>query len=101
MLGSSWSFKNGYRRIAWLVEAWERAARSPGSRILWIHTPQPLQLSPLDPLVQRLDRRPDGPVLVSLQTAPGPNRLLEALPHWARIDAVPARAARIDPPSAR
>jgi hypothetical protein len=93
-------FEGGRDNLPALVEAWERAARSPGSRILWIHTPQPFQLAPLDPLVQRMDRRPDGPALVSLQTAPGPDRLLEALPHWARIDAVP-RIGSLDEDLAR
>ena len=62
-----------------LVAAWERCSERAGSVILLVHGPQPADLSSLDPLKQRMERRAGGPRLITVRAARGPNRLLRQL----------------------
>jgi hypothetical protein len=62
-----------------LCRAWDLASEAPDGLILWVHGPQPVALGGVEALHQRYERRPDGPRLLMLQAAPGPNRVCEAL----------------------
>jgi hypothetical protein len=67
-----------------LTRAWELAAEKPDAAIVWVHATQPVLLSSAEALTQAFGRRPRGPRLFSVQTKPGPNRVLE------QLDGVPA-----------
>ncbi|MGC8991893.1 MAG: hypothetical protein ACP5MD_17385, partial [Verrucomicrobiia bacterium] len=69
----------GQDNLPALEQAWDAAAEKTNSAVLWIHRPQPILLSSVEPLRQRFQRRASGPVLLALQTEPGPNRILEQL----------------------
>jgi hypothetical protein len=75
-----------------LLQAWDLAAQKPGSCILWIHAPQPVLLSSPDVLRQAYERRRHGPRLFDYQTAPGPNRILDALDGVSALEALPRGA---------
>jgi hypothetical protein len=47
--------------------------------VLWVHGPQPVLLGGVEGLLQRYERRPDGPRLLMTQASVGPNRICEAL----------------------
>jgi hypothetical protein len=55
------------------------AAPQTNSAIVWIHGPQPMELSSIEPLRQAGERRASGPALYELQVMPGPNRIIEKL----------------------
>jgi hypothetical protein len=89
--GGSWGaqverspFVGGQDNLPALEAAWDEAERK-GAVIVWIHGPQPVALSPADALLQRWERRPDGPRLVAFALAPGANRVLEALDGVAAV----------------
>ncbi len=75
----SLSFKGGCDNIEALNKAWDIASAKPGSVILWIHGPQPVLLTSTEVLVQKWERRADGPMLLSLQLALGPDKVMEKL----------------------
>jgi hypothetical protein len=62
-----------------LLAGWDLAAQSDQGVVLWIHGPQRYLLSAGEQLRQRLTRRPGGPVLYEIQTAHGPDRLIEKM----------------------
>ncbi|HEY9870257.1 MAG TPA: VIT domain-containing protein [Candidatus Obscuribacterales bacterium] len=84
------SFVGGQDNVAALEKAWEVAAKSPNSAILWIHAAQPALLSPATGLRQRLSRRASGPQLYDLQVVPGPNRIVEALDGLSAVHSLPS-----------
>ncbi|HKR22833.1 MAG TPA: VIT domain-containing protein [Pyrinomonadaceae bacterium] len=84
------TFAGGADNVPALGKAWDLAAQSPGnSAIVWIHGPQLLQLRPVDELRQRWERRPDGPVLYTVQTQNGPDRVEEKLDGVFAVESVP------------
>jgi hypothetical protein len=89
----------GQDNLPALAAAWDEAERL-GGLVVWVHGPQPVLLGPVDGLRQRWERRPEGPPLVSLELAVGPNRVLEGLDG---IDGVwtPVRESSIDEDLAR
>lgn len=72
-----------------LNRAWDLAAQSPGSVILWVHEAKPVLLGNPDELRQRWERRPDNPQLFDLPTTPGANRITEKLDGVEAVQAVP------------
>ncbi len=62
-----------------LSAAWDQAAQSTNSAVLWLHATQPLALSATESMAQRLRRRRRGPPIMDLQLGAGPNRVKEAL----------------------
>jgi len=76
-----------------LLQAWEWAAAKADGTLLWIHGPQPVVLSGLESLRQRLEWRAgrDGPLILDLATRSGPNRIteqlgtLDAFTAWPRL----------------
>ena len=69
----------GQDNLDGLVRAWDIASAGKKGAVLWIHGPQPIALSSDAALRQRLERSPAHPQLFAMQTAAGPNRLLEQL----------------------
>jgi hypothetical protein len=82
-------FGGGTDNVAALVESWDRVAGERDALVVWVHGPQPVELGRADELMQRCARRPQGPRLVALAAAPGPNRVLDALDGcpWATVAA--------------
>ncbi|HEU4768915.1 MAG TPA: VIT domain-containing protein [Pyrinomonadaceae bacterium] len=73
-------FIGGADNVPALARAWDLAAQDPAnSAIVWIHSPQRLQLQPVEHLRQRWERRPDGPKLYAIQTVNGFDRIEEKL----------------------
>lgn len=84
--------RGGQDNLPALVRAWDLASESPGGVVVWIHAPQPAELSSAEALHQRYERRAEGPRIYALQTRPGPNELVQALDGLAGVRV----AARID-----
>lgn len=77
-LGSP-AFAGGQDNLPALTRAWDLAATHARGMMVWVHGPQPLQLSDIESLRQRFDRHPDWPRLVDVQSVPGPNCLIGKL----------------------
>ena len=71
-------FEGGADNVPALELAQEMAGASQTTAILWIHGPQPVELSPASRLLQYW-RRPGGAPLYAWQLVPGANQLLSAL----------------------
>jgi hypothetical protein len=69
----------GYDNVPALVQAWDLASDAGGGAVVWVHTAQPVVLEPLEPLQQRLRRRPDAVRFHDVPVGAGPNRILEQL----------------------
>jgi hypothetical protein len=82
-------FEGGADSVPALLEAWDRAASTPGGAVLWIHGPQALLPGAAEELGQRLERRAQGPVLYSYAAVAGENRLLGRLAASGNVRAVP------------
>ncbi|MGC4015724.1 MAG: VIT domain-containing protein [Luteolibacter sp.] len=74
-----YSFKGGRNNEPALREAVRLAKERPGTAIVWIHGPQAVKLAQPEALLQLLERGTIHPSIHSLDVAPGPNRLGEAL----------------------
>ena len=66
----------GCDNLPGLAKGWDLATVIPGSRLLWLHGPQPLIMNELEGLLQRVERRAEGPRLTAFQLIPGPNRIM-------------------------
>ena len=69
----------GHDNIPALVRAWELAAGAKAGTVVWVHGPQPVALDAAEELRQRCERSSNPPLLLAVQTQPGPNRVLERL----------------------
>lgn len=76
-----------------LVRAWDLASERTNSVVLWIHGPQPVELTTSERLHQRVTWRTaladGGPRFHDLQVVPGPNRVLETFSLLAPMPALP------------
>lgn len=73
-------FAGGADNAPALLKAWELAAEKPGHNVIvWIHSPQLLQLRSVEDLRQRWERRPYGPLLYSVQTRTGSDEIEKQL----------------------
>lgn len=89
-------FGGGADNVPALLKAWELAAEKPGQNVIvWIHSPQLLQLESVEELRQRWERRPYGPLLYSVQTKPGPDVIEKNLDGIHEVKTVP-RVGRLD-----
>ncbi len=59
--------------------AWDRCAEKEGSILMLVHGAQPVELSSVEALTQRMDRRSNGPRIVAVRATRGPNRVLRGL----------------------
>lgn len=75
----------GHDNTAALVRAWDLAAEKKNGVIVWLHGPQPEVLNQTGDLRQRLERGAGKVRLISVQTEPGPNRILEELDGLADV----------------
>jgi hypothetical protein len=82
-------FAGGTDSLPALVAAWDLAAAQPGAVVLWIHGPQAVVLASPEPLRQRIERRPDGPLIYTFAAVGGENLLLAALGDVAGVHTVP------------
>lgn len=82
------SFGGGADNVPALVKAWDMAAANPGGVIVWIHSPQLLQIQPVEDLRQRWERRPEGPTLYAVQASNGPDRIEEKLDGVGQVRSV-------------
>lgn len=71
--------RGGQDNLPALLAAWNLAVRQPDSCIIWIHGPQPLQLSSAAALLQAVERTPHPPLIYEFSTELGPNRAIEEL----------------------
>jgi len=72
-------YRGGCDNVPALARAWDMAAGKGNAITLWIHAAQPTILEPVELLVQRYERRPEGPRLHDFEVFPGPNRIIEKL----------------------
>jgi hypothetical protein len=86
--------EGGADNVAALARAWDVAGEGQRGAVVWVHGPQPLLLRPVEELRQRWERRPDGPILYSIQTEVGPDLVTERLDGVAALKPV-ARTARL------
>ncbi|MBS1159564.1 MAG: hypothetical protein H6R15_1983 [Proteobacteria bacterium] len=87
-------FVGGQDNIDALGKAWDWAAETPDSALLWIHGPQPVVLGSVEPLLQRNQRAPGQVRFFPLEAVAGPNEVLEALDGFAGMAPV-RRAAKL------
>jgi hypothetical protein len=71
-------FEGGADNVPAVLRAWDLAEDLQDTAIVWIHNPQPIELTRIETLKQRL-RRSNGPRLYSIQTNVGPDRVEDAL----------------------
>jgi hypothetical protein len=73
------SYVGGCNNAPALAKAWDLAAASGNSVILWLHATQPVDLSGVEALRQRWERRPGKPLLFSAQFGGGPDLIVQRL----------------------
>ncbi|HJP94284.1 MAG TPA: vWA domain-containing protein [Pyrinomonadaceae bacterium] len=84
------SFVGGADNAPALLKAWELAAERPGNNaIVWIHSPQLLQLKPVEELRQRWERHPYGPLLYSVPVTNGSDEIEKRLDGINEVKLVP------------
>jgi hypothetical protein len=86
------SFEGGADNVPALIKAWDVASGNPGGVIVWVHGPQPILLHPVEELLQRWERRPEGATLYTLQTENGADRIEKELDGIKAVESV----ARLD-----
>lgn len=69
----------GFDNVSALLAACDEAVKYTNATVLWIHGPQPVELSSLEPLLQRIERNGSDTEIFSFQTGNGPNLVLEKL----------------------
>jgi len=69
----------GQDNLPALLRAWNLAAQTTNSVIVWVHGPQPMKLQSAEALLQAVERTAVPPKLYEIQTAPGPDRIIENL----------------------
>jgi hypothetical protein len=77
---SETTFAGGADNAPALAKAWDLAEATPGNNaIVWIHSPQRTTLTPLEPLVNRMNTDYFGPSLYSVQTSAGSDDIVTRL----------------------
>lgn len=83
------SFVGGRSNLPALTRAWDLASAEPDGVIVWVHGPQPVLLEPVEPLLQRFERRPDQVRLVQFEAVAGANRIAEKMDGAVPVTVVP------------
>lgn len=79
----------GHDNVTALLQAWEWAAVNSNSVVIWIHGAQPVLLTGVESLKQRLDwRGAEGPNIIDVAIEPGPNLITEKLASTSAINAL-------------
>ena len=77
---ASTTFSGGADNAPALRKAWDLAAEAPGNNaIVWIHSPQLVQLESTEALRRRWESRPYGPLLYSVQMSRGSDEITKKL----------------------
>jgi hypothetical protein len=80
VLLASATFTGGADNAPALRKAWDLAAEAPGNNaIVWIHSPQLVQLGSIEEIRKRWQNRPYGPLLYSVQTNKGSDEIAKGL----------------------
>ncbi len=80
----------GHDNVTALLQAWEWAAAKSNSVVIWVHGAQPVLLTGIESLKQRLDwRGAEGPNIIEVAIEPGPNLITEKLASTSAINALP------------
>ena len=72
-------YAGGCDNMAALVKAWDWASASGAGAVLWLHATQPFESDTTESLLQRWQRRPDGPHIYAYQFGGGPDRITDRL----------------------
>lgn len=80
--------KGGFDNVSALLAAWDEAVKYTNATVLWVHGPQPVELSSSEPLLQRIERTENDTEIFSFQTESGPNLVLEKLDGNVRVRGV-------------
>lgn len=83
-------FAGGCDNVPALIQAWDWAAEQPGGAVLWLHAAQPLESDDTEALLQRWQRRPNGPKVFAYQFGPGADRIAEKLGGTGTFHSLPA-----------
>lgn len=87
-------FEGGADNLPALLQAWDLAAGKAGNNtIVWVHSPQLLELQPVEELRQRWERHPYGPTLYSVQTTRGSDQIEKKLDGIDEVKSVPRTSA--------
>jgi len=77
---ASTTFEGGADNAPALRKAWDLAAEAPGNNaIVWIHSPQLVQLESVEAITRRWQSRPYGPLLYSVQASKGSDAIAREL----------------------
>jgi len=79
-------FRGGTDNVVALRKAHEQLAGVGGGTIVWLHGPQPVELTSAEGLRPLWERNPAGIKLYAAQLVPGPNVVLEKLDGIAAIE---------------
>jgi hypothetical protein len=79
----------GFDNVPALLSAWDAAAKASNAVVLWVHGPQPVELSSTEPLFQRIERNGSDTDILSFQTELGPNYVLEKLDGRTHVRGMP------------
>jgi hypothetical protein len=69
----------GCDNVPALIEAWEIAAATQNSAIVWLHATQPIQMHDSEELIQKWERRGGNPKLYDFQFGSGANMVAKSL----------------------
>jgi len=78
--------QGGCDNLPALERAFELDDAGPGTAIVWVHGPQPVLLTPVEPLLLRCRRQVDIPRLYSVRAAAGSNVLEDQLAELAQAE---------------
>jgi hypothetical protein len=86
---SETTFAGGADNAPALAKAWDLATATPGNNaIVWIHSPQRTALTPLEPLINRMNSDFFGPSLYSVQTSAGSDEIVTRLDGFNEVKSV-------------
>lgn len=85
----------GFDNLPALLVAWDAASKSSNAAVVWVHGPQPIELSSIEPLLQRIERNDSGTDIISFQTELGPNYMLEKMDGHTHVRGMP-RLGKVD-----
>jgi len=88
-------YDGGFDNLPALLMAWDAAANSSNGVVVWVHGPQPVELSSTEPLLQRIERNDSGTDMLSFQSELGPNYILEQMDGHTHVRGVP-RLGKLD-----
>jgi hypothetical protein len=84
------TFAGGADNVPALRRAWDLAVETPGNNaVVWIHSPQVIELERAFPLRQRMEESPFGPVLYSVHTTNGADEIEKQLDGVNQVKTVP------------